>query len=164
MAKKLLLTFLSCVMLLTASVALAACSKTIPEYTGDPISVKGTFRWADDDWIYLDLTITNNTNVEIKNARLDSTVNYIFEDGSSGIGQEGQGNLSSLTASKKGIKPQQDFTCTIKVTKYHDDDRPNPRGQVVACEYTLSFTQLTFKNYGDMPLETLLALTVEGHK
>jgi len=135
-------------MLFATSLGILACGKVIPEYTGDPISTQGTFRWADDGILYLDLTITNNTNVEIKGAYIERKLDTTRADGYVSTPTSSDGVFQELLASKKGIKAHQSATFTIQIIR-HDTTSINP---MVSCDYTMTFTRLTFKNYGDMYL------------
>jgi len=162
--KKVLLVLFSVILLATGTFGLAACSKSAPEFTGDPVNITGNFRW-EKDLVYLDVVITNNTNKEIK--RIWFNGNHYATHGSE-TDWELRGGFStsfpSATKKKPTIKAGQSQSWSFVMGSPIIGSDTGIVEYYTAYKCNLTISKIEFANYGLMPFETPIAFTFEGRR
>ena len=149
-------------LLLICTIGLTACDTSAPQFDDNPISASGDFRW-EEDFIYLDITITNNSNKDIKQIVADY-------DASGMVNNEailyGEGAFPFVSRKFKTLKSGASRTYSIDVFRpnlgSHEADEML---DVIACKVTFSVNGIEFGSYGRMSFdEELIVFSFEGFK
>jgi len=169
--KKVFLVSCAVILLLTC-ISFSACAKSVPQFEGNPISASGSLR-LDGYKIYLDITITNNTDKDIKKIRANHSVAIILDGETDWFWDGGgSGDFPGADISKfKTLKPGASRTYSIYT--YHDSEwgRYNPEDGTTewvvldACKASLSVYGIEFGSYGYMGFpDEFEILNVEWHR
>ena len=164
--RKIFLAFCA-VILLLSGISLSACDKNSPEFDGDPIDASGSLRWdMEEERIYLDITLTNNTNKDIKKIRTN-LMSWVIQEGNAdwqGASRE-TGDFPYDTKFNK-LKPGASGTYSINISNSENTDpETGVTWFVVACKLYLSIISIEFGSYGLMPFEdNSVVFEFEGYK
>ncbi|MCL2149989.1 MAG: hypothetical protein FWH51_03540 [Dehalococcoidia bacterium] len=149
-----------------------ACSRSALQFDVDPISMTGNIRWA-EEWVYLDVTITNNTNkgiLWIRTMEADSRLSEgdtSFRFSSSGSENFGKASPSWFDKLKKppiAANNSQTFSVRIGSSGYLDSDLETVL-YFTAYQYTLTVEWIEFVGYGRMSsFDNPLKFTFEGYR
>ena len=172
--RKLFLTFCAVSMLLTGIMVLSACGKSIPQFEGNPISASGSLR-LDGYKIYLDITITNNSDKNIKKIRATSSVATLMDGGADWcLSGANSGDFPDADVGKfKTLKSGASRTYSIYTCCDSEWGRYNPENDTTewvvldACKVSLSVYGIEFGSYGYMGFsgeDEFEILSVEWHK
>jgi len=161
--KKVFWALCTVVLLSTCAVGLTACDKSAPEFEGSPISATGAFRW-EGDRIYLDVTVTNNTNKDIKwiNASHSS---WRILDGETDW-RQASGGGAGYSPKPKALKPGANTTYNMFISwsKFENTETGETR-DYIAAKTCLSVSQIDFGSHGLMSLDdNSVVFDFEGHK
>jgi len=173
---------LLCVAILLVSVVLGggACAfdRSAPQYHGDPISITADFRWDEDlnnRWVYIYVTITNNTNKGILNVKSSCNVYCWGEDETDfrtypqSQGSEFFGNpFPGFFAKLKGPEIKAFSSKTFRVCLLQDrsyDPNTDTYYFLEAMRCTLSVYSIEFENYGILDIaDNPLLYSFESHR
>ena len=150
-----------------------SCDRSVPKFEGDPISITGSTRWT-DDWVYLDVVITNNTDKGILGIRA-STTEYRLVEGdtdfyqSSLLGGEDFGKTSPSWLDKLK-KPtigangdRQVFSISLGPPVDYDKDT-GEYYNLTAYRCILDIERIIFDGYGTVNIDYPLEFTLEGYR
>ena len=138
-----------------------ACDNGPLQYEGDPISAIGSIRWEENSGkIYLDITVTNNTNKTIKRIS-GNELKYTLSGNETEyyLRTSGMMSLPDIGNSKQTIKAHSSRTYSIDVWSFTGRDE-----EVKAYRHVLVVDNIILNGYGTLNLTDRLEFTFEGSR
>ena len=138
-----------------------ACDNGSLQYEGDPISAIGSIRWEEGSSnIYLDITVTNNTNKTIKRIDGGFSGHVLYGNETEYIMKTDSGTMSipDSIQNKQIIKAHSSQT-------YHIDIGTVSYGEVYKGAHRRWYVHsIVFDNYDTLNLTGLLDFAFEGNR